>query len=74
VGAQGPPARRSAGPATVAARARVPPMHYLDKPQPNLGATKPKPGVQFLMSKRVQFRMSVDTDSSGSPQGHQNGG
>src|SRR5439155_19968024 len=42
--------------------ARVPPVHYLDKPpRPSLGATSLNPGVQFSMSKRVQFRESVDT-------------
>jgi len=42
--------------------ARVPPVHYLDKPlRLSLGATSHNPGVQFSMSKRVQFRMSVDT-------------
>jgi hypothetical protein len=41
--------------------ARVPPVHYLDKPlRPSLGATSLNPGVQFSMSKRVQFRTSVD--------------
>ena len=41
--------------------ARVPPVHYLDKPlRLSLGATSHNPGVQFSMSKRVQFRMSVD--------------
>jgi hypothetical protein len=41
--------------------ARVPPVHYLDKlPRPSLGATSLNPGVQFSMSKRVQFRRSVD--------------
>ena len=41
--------------------ARVPPVHYLDKPlRLNLGATSLNPGVQFLMSKGVQFRTSVD--------------
>src|SRR5438445_13472194 len=42
--------------------ARVPPVHYLDKlPRPSLGATSLNPGVQFSMSKRVQFRTSVDS-------------
>jgi len=42
--------------------ARVPPVHYLDKPlRLSLGATSHNPGVQFSMSKRVQFRMSVDS-------------
>ena len=44
--------------------ARVPPVHYLDKlPRPSLGATSLNPGVQFSMSKRVQFRKSVDRAS-----------
>ena len=44
--------------------ARVPPVHYLDKPlRLSLGATSHNPGVQFSMSKRVQFRMSVDNYS-----------
>jgi hypothetical protein len=60
VGAQGPPTRRSARLATAAARARGSLLCTTwTKPQPNLRATKPNP-VQFLMSKRVQFRMSVD--------------
>jgi len=42
--------------------ARVPPVHYLDKPiRSSLGATSLKPGVQFSMSKTVHFRTSVDT-------------
>jgi hypothetical protein len=41
--------------------ARVPPVHYLDKlPRPSLGATSLNSGGQFSMSKRVQFRTSVD--------------
>jgi hypothetical protein len=41
--------------------ARVPPVHYLDKPpRRNLEETSLNPGVQFSMSKRVQFRTSVD--------------
>jgi hypothetical protein len=61
VGAQGPPTRRSARLATAAARARGSLLCTTwTKPQPNLRATKPN-SVQFLMSKRVQFRMSVDT-------------
>lgn len=41
--------------------ARVPPVHYLDKPhRSSLGATLLNPGVQFSMSKRVHFRTSVD--------------
>jgi hypothetical protein len=41
--------------------ARVPPVDYLDKPlRLSLGATPLNPGVQFSMSKRVQFRTSVD--------------
>ena len=46
--------------------ARVPPVHYLDKPlRLSLGATSHNPGVQFSMSKRVQFRMSVDSRWTG---------
>jgi len=42
-------------------RARVPPVDYLDKPlRLSLKATF-NPGVQFLMSKRVQYWRSVDT-------------
>jgi hypothetical protein len=50
------------------AGARVPPMHYLDKPlQQRVGGSKtPNPGVQFLMTKRVQFRTSVDNGKAGS--------
>jgi hypothetical protein len=46
--------------------ARVPPVDYLDKPlRLSLGATLLNPGVRFAMSKRVQFRMSVDPVPSG---------
>ena len=42
-------------------RARDPPVRYQDKPlRPSPGATSLNPGVQFLMSKGVQFRTSVD--------------
>ena len=40
-------------------------LRRLDKlPQTSLGATTLKLGVEFLMSKRVQFRMSIDTHLS----------
>jgi hypothetical protein len=58
VGAQGPPARRSARLAGRCAGARVPPMHYQDKLDRVLVATKLNPGVQFSVSKRVQFQSS----------------
>src|SRR3989475_5317510 len=57
--------------------ARVPPVHYLDKPpRPSLGATSLTRGVQFSMSKRVQFRTSVDTrdSTSGEPKRPPRGG
>jgi hypothetical protein len=53
--------------------ARVPPVHYLDKPlRLSLGATSHNPGVQFSMSKRVQFRMSVDSPITGEANGSAN--
>jgi Transposase len=37
-------------------------MDYLDKPpSPRIWINKPESGVQFLLSKRGQFRTSVDT-------------
>jgi hypothetical protein len=43
-----------------AAGARVPPMHYLDKPSRNRVSGQPcQTGVQFSLSKGVHFRMSL---------------
>ena len=40
-------------------------MHYLDKPPQDRAWGSSKPGVQFSMSKRVQFRTSVDSRKGG---------
>jgi hypothetical protein len=40
--------------------ARVPPVDYLDKPPHRISGQPFKPGVQFLIAQRVQFRTSVD--------------
>jgi hypothetical protein len=47
-----------------AAGARVPPMHYLDKPSRYRVSRQPcQTGVQFSLSKGVHFRTSLDNCS-----------
>ena len=61
MGPQGPPTRAAPSLVRALRDARVPPMDYLDKPPSHRGRiNEPEPGVQFLLSERVQFWTSVD--------------